>query len=155
MKLEDEITQKRFRGSYHKLAVNILFTGGWLESLIASRLCEHDLTLQQYNVLRILRGVHPDSASVTMLKDRMLDKMSDASRLVDRLETKGLAQRWKCPEDRRRTNIVITERGLALLAELDEVDREMDKLFLAITEDEAALVSDVLDRLRDSTVAET
>src|SRR3989304_4168006 len=86
MKLEEEIKQKKFRNEYHKLAVNILYTHGWLLNNQAAFLKKHDLTSAQFNILRILRGQYLNSASVNLLKERMLDKMSDASRLVERLK---------------------------------------------------------------------
>lgn len=93
MRLEDEIKQKSFRNEFHKLAVNIIYTHSWLMSKIIYMLSQYDITPQQYNILRILRGQFPSPASVSLLKSRMLDKMSDASRLVDRLVEKGLVEK--------------------------------------------------------------
>jgi DNA-binding MarR family transcriptional regulator len=148
MRLEDEIRQKAFRSEYHKLAINLLYTHGWLAGLHAQAFRPYGLTIAQYNILRILRGSHPDPASVALLRERMLDKMSDASRLIDRLEKKGLVERHVCPDDRRRSDVSITRAGLDLLADLDEVERKLDDAFSIISGEEAKHVNDILDRLR-------
>jgi len=99
MKLESEIKQKKFKDEYHKLAVNIIYTHGWLNSHQTEILNKQGLTPQQYNILRILRGRYPEPATVNMLKERMLDKMSDVSRLVERLRIKKLIERKNCEND--------------------------------------------------------
>ncbi len=150
MRLEEEIRQKSFRSEFHKLAVNILFTHGWLVARIADMLRPFDLTMQQYNILRILRGQYPGPASIAMLRERMLDKMSDASRLVERLRAKGLVERRTSESDRRKAGIVITAAGLALLERIDHTDTETMDLFDRITEEQAHLINDGLDNLRGS-----
>jgi DNA-binding MarR family transcriptional regulator len=148
MRLEDEIKQESFRNEYHKLAVNILFTHGWLMNKIQEILSRFDLTPQQFNLLRILRGQYPSPASISLLKDRMLDKMSDASRLVDRLIQKGLVERKICESDRRKVDVVITKKGLKLLEKIDESDSEMDGYLQNLSESEAKKLNDLLDKLR-------
>ena len=148
MKLEDEIKQSSFRNEYHKLAVNIIFTHSWLMSKIYELLDEYDLTPQQFNLLRILRGQYPKPASITLLKERMLDKMSDASRLVERLLAKGLVERKICPEDRRKVDVVITKKGLKLLEKIDKKDNEMDNYLKNLSEVEAKKLNELLDKLR-------
>ena len=148
MKLEDEIKQSSFRNEYHKLAVNIIFTHSWLMSKIYELLDEYDLTPQQFNLLRILRGQYPKPASITLLKERMLDKMSDASRLVERLLAKGLVERKICPEDRRKVDVVITKKGLKLLEKIDNTDNEMDNYLKNLSEVEAKKLNELLDKLR-------
>ncbi len=148
MKLEEEIKQSSFRNEYHKLAVNILYTYSWLMTKIADHLWKFDLTLQQFNLLRILRGQYPEPASISLLKERMIDKMSDASRLVDRLISKGLVEREICPEDRRRVNVIITKKGLNLLKKIDETDQTMDNILKNVSKEEANLLNDLLDKLR-------
>lgn len=149
MRLEEEIRQQAFRNEYHKLAVNILFTHGWLVGLQTKVFKPYDLTPAQYNILRILRGQHPAPASVALLRERMLDKMSDASRLVERLVAKGLAERHVSSDDRRRSDVRISPEGLALLAELDPLEHEIDDIFSVIDMEEARRVNETLDRLRD------
>lgn len=148
MRLENEIKQESFRNEYHKLAVNILFTHGWLMNKIQQILSRFDLTPQQFNLLRILRGQYPSTASISLLKDRMLDKMSDASRLVDRLIQKGLVERKICESDRRKVDVVITKKGLKLLEKIDETDLEMDGYLQNLSESEAKKLNDLLDKLR-------
>jgi DNA-binding MarR family transcriptional regulator len=109
---------------------------------------EYDLTPQQFNLLRILRGQYPKPASITLLKERMLDKMSDASRLVERLLAKGLVERKICPEDRRKVDVVITKKGLKLLEKIDKTDNEMDNYLKNLSEVEAKKLNELLDKLR-------
>lgn len=148
MKLEEEIQQKKFRNEYHKLAVNIIFTHGWLIEYQNRLLKKYKITGAQYNILRILRGQHPNPASINLLKERMLDKMSDASRLVDRLISKGLVDRKICTEDRRRVEVKITTAGLSLLKKIDEHNEEFDKNLKHINEQDAKTINDLLDKLR-------
>lgn len=126
MRLEDEIHQRKFSSEMHKLAVNILYTHGWLVSLLSEALKPHDLTLAQFNILRILRGQYPNPATISLLKERMLDKMSDASRLVERLRVKGLVERAVSDRDRRKANVRITPQGLRVLEEIAPIFAELD-----------------------------
>lgn len=148
MKLEEEIHQKKFRNEYHKLAVNIIFTHGWLIEHQNRLLKEYKVTGAQFNILRILRGQHPNPASVNLLKERMLDKMSDASRLVDRLISKGFVDRKICPDDRRRVEVKITNAGLSLLEKIDEHNNEFDNNLIHLSEHDAKTINDLLDKLR-------
>lgn len=148
MKLEEEIKQKKFRNEYHKLAVNIIYTHSWLLNNQSSFLKKHGITGAQFNILRILRGQFPDPASINLLRERMLDKMSDASRLVERLLQKGLTDRKICPEDRRRVEVVITEKGLNLLNEIDSHDAETDQQFQKLSVEEARTLNNLLDKMR-------
>lgn len=148
MRLEDEIKQKSFRNEFHKLVVNIIYTHSWLMSKIINMLFKHDITPQQYNILRILRGQFPSPASVSLLKSRMLDKMSDASRLVDRLVEKGLVEKKISNDDRRRLDVYITSKGLKLLEKIDNKNKQFDDLLRGITEKEAIILNNLLDKLR-------
>lgn len=148
MRLEDEIKQKQFSSPYQRLALNIIFTASWLQTQSARALKPYGLTSQQYNVLRILRGQQPNPASVGLLQERMLDKSSNASRLVDKLFAKKLVERKTCPSDRRQVDIRITQKGLDLLAELDPVMKMWDTQLKTLTEQEAQLVGELLDKLR-------
>lgn len=148
MKLEEEITQKKFKNDFHKLAVNLMYTHGWFMNHQSKYFKKFGITGPQYNILRILRGQHPHPASVNLLKDRMLDKMSDASRLVERLKQKGLVEREICPNDRRRVEVKINEKGLALLKEMDRIEDRFNKLFKGLTNDEAKTLNELLDKLR-------
>ncbi|MGZ5244022.1 MAG: MarR family winged helix-turn-helix transcriptional regulator [Bacteroidia bacterium] len=148
MKLEDEIKQAKFKSVYAKLAVNISYTHFWVQDQMRQLLKIHQISLQQFNILRILRGQHPKPATINLLKERMLDKSSDASRLVERLRKKGLIERMVCEEDRRSVNIVITEKGLELLTKLESIDEMHSKIFDALSEEEATQLNNLLDKIR-------
>lgn len=149
MKLEQEINQtKKFNNEFHKLAVNIIYTHGWLIQIHHEVFKAYGVTVQQYNILRILRGQHPDPVTVNQLKERMLDKMSDVSRLVERLRVKELLDRKICPDDRRRAEVTITQKGLNLLKELDLKEETITASLSNISENEAKKVNDLLDKMR-------
>jgi DNA-binding MarR family transcriptional regulator len=131
-----------------KLAINLIYTSNWLNSCYNELFKNTDLTPQQYNVLRILRGQHPNTCNLKLIKERMLDRMSDASRIVDKLVNKKLVVRTQCPSDRRSVNILISDKGLALLKELDVMEESNKQLFSNLSEKEIAKLNDLLDRLR-------
>lgn len=107
-----------------------------------------DITPQQYNVLRILRGQYPNPCNLKLVKERMLDRMSDASRIIDKLKTKGFVERHECPNDRRNVDLFITEKGLNLLKSLDHVDEEFKSIFRNLNIAEAKQLNDLLDKAR-------
>jgi DNA-binding MarR family transcriptional regulator len=148
MKIEEEIKQSKFDSELHKLAVNLIFTGNWLGLVTAQFLKRFDLTPQQFNVLRILRGQHPNPATVNLLIERMLDRMSNVSRIVDKLFAKGLVERKTCKKDRRAVDIIITEKGLSLLSEIDSRREEMDSVLNKLSEAEAKQLNGLLDKVR-------
>ncbi|QHT66635.1 MarR family transcriptional regulator [Rhodocytophaga rosea] len=149
MELEKEIQQSKFQNEYQKLLLNIIFTASWLNLRNTQRFKPYGISPQQYNILRILRGQHPKSATVTLLTERMLDKSSNASRLVEKLRVKQLLDRCECPEDRRAVNVRITDKGLALLQKLDQTGDDIRKDFTHISEEEAKLVNRILDGIRE------
>ncbi|MCU0431247.1 MAG: MarR family transcriptional regulator [Cytophagaceae bacterium] len=148
MRLEDEIKQKNFRSDYQKGVVNIIFTFNWLDQKQRDLLKPFDITSQQYNILRILRGQFPNPATINLLKERMLDKMCDASRLVDRLLKKKLVERKTCENDRRAVDIIITQEGLDLLQNLEGVIKEHEKFMHRLSEIEIKTLNELLDKLR-------
>lgn len=150
MGIEEDIQQTRFRNSYQKAAVNLLFTGGWLRDKMKVIFDREDITAQQFNILRILRGSFPSPLSTLQIRERMLEKMSDTSRLVDRLQTKGLVKKIICKTDRRLVDILITEKGKKLLHRLDQQHEQMDAILKNLSEKEAAQLSDLLDKLRNA-----
>lgn len=129
--------------------LNLVYTTNWLTSKQASVFKDSDITSQQYNVLRILRGQHPNPCSIKLIKERMLDRMSDASRIVDKLNTKKLLIRRECPNDRRSVDVVITEKGLNLLKSLDHIDDIAAQALKSLTTDEVNTLNNLLDKLRD------
>ncbi|RAK65978.1 MarR family winged helix-turn-helix transcriptional regulator [Hymenobacter edaphi] len=149
MKLEDEIQQRAFKNVYQKAHLNVVFTAGWLQQRLAAAFKPHGLTLPQYNVLRILRGQHPKPATVNLLIERMLDKTSNASRIVDKLEAKQLVTRQICPSNRRAVDIRITEAGLELLRQTESLADGQSQGLHNLTDEEAAQLSDLLDKIRD------
>lgn len=148
MRIEDEIQSSKFEDNYHKAVVNIAYTEGWLNNTLRCHFERHNLTNQQFNILRILRGQHPKPATVNLLKERMIDKMSDASRIVDRLVQKGLITRCTSSKDRRAVDIRISDVGLATLAKMDAEFKTKDFLKDNLTSEEASQLSDLLDKLR-------
>jgi DNA-binding MarR family transcriptional regulator len=148
MKLENEIVQEIFRNEFHKLAVNIIYTYGWLMRFNTNFLQKFDLTPQQYNVLRILRGQYPNPANINLLKERMLDKMSDASRLVERLKAKSLVDKNISKNDKRHAQVIINNNGLNLLKKIDELDGSFDKAFSLLNTEETKTLNNLLDKLR-------
>ncbi len=148
MKLEEEIKQKEFGSEHHKLLLNVIFTSAWINSFHTQMLKPHGISSQQFNILRILRGQHPKPAQVNLLIDRMLDKMSNASRLVEKLRLKGLVERHTCPNDRRAVNVIITQKGLDLLKTLDKTESKWSSIFENISQSEAKQVNRILDKFR-------
>jgi len=148
MQIGEEIQSNKFEDNYHKAVINITYTYGWLSNTFRCRFERHNLTQQQFNVLRILRGQYPNPATINMIKERMLDKMSDASRIVDRLIQKGLVSRCTNNKDRRAVDIRISEAGLDILSKMDEEFKTKDMLKGNLTEEEAGKLSDLLDKLR-------
>ncbi len=150
MKIEQEIRQRKFKNEYQKAHINLLFTASWLSQHSARILKPYGISWQQFNLLRILKGMHPEPATVKVLTERMIDKMSNASRLVEKLKKKELVERRVCPQDRRRVDIRITEQGLK---SLDEISRRMEeglqKRMSNISIEEAAKLNALLDKMRD------
>jgi len=149
LKLEDEIQQKKFKNETQKLAINLTYTHNWLNAHYSAMFRTSDITMQQFNVLRILRGQYPNPCSVKLIKERMLDRMSDASRIVDKLKAKGLVDRRECPVDRRSVDILITDKGLDLLKSMDNVDENFKSVFKTLTDEEMRTLNHLLDKLRD------
>jgi DNA-binding MarR family transcriptional regulator len=148
MHIEEEIQSTNFEDNYHKAVVNISFTYSWLNNVLRCQFEKHNLTNQQFNVLRILRGQYPNPATVNLIKERMLDKMSDASRIVDRLVQKGLVSRCTNNKDRRAVDIRISDTGLETLSKMDIEFKTKELLKNNLTEEEAGKLSDLLDKLR-------
>ena len=148
MKIEDEIQTKRFRNERHKATINIVFTSNWITGILEKRASTQQITLQQFNVLRILRGQHPQPATNSIVKERMLDKMPDVSRIIDRLVAKELVSRAKSDNDRRAVDVKITQKGLDALADLEESMMMMDVLQDNISEGECQQLNELLDKLR-------
>ena len=148
MKLEEEIQQKKFASPRAKLSVNLIYTYHWLMSKHHEPFKDHGITMQQFNILRILRGQFPNPCTIQLLKDRMLDKQSDVSRLVDRLVLKALVERRVCEKDRRKMDVLISQAGMQLLETLDPIVRRLDDHASALSETEVESLNELLDKLR-------
>lgn len=141
--------QRQFRNEHHKAQVNLLFSSNWLMEGIKQFLSSDDLTIQQYNILRILRG-SGKPLSTLQIRERMLDKMSDTSRIVDRLLKKELVEKKTSQADKRLVDVTISEKGLELLKTLDEKNAALDGIMFNLTHDEAKTLNELLDKLRGS-----
>lgn len=151
MSIEKDIKQQKpFKSTYQKVVVNIIYTSNWMNSEQQSLLKPFDLSAQQYNVLRILRGQFPHPITVNGIIERMLDKMSNASRLVDKLLVKGYVSRCDNADDRRACDIRITESGSQVLKQIDEIQVSWEKSNQFLSDEEAETLSRLLDKLRGS-----
>lgn len=150
MGIEQDIKQTQFRNGFQKAAVNLLYTSGWLRDRMKVIFDKEEITAQQFNILRILRGSFPTPFSTLQIRDRMLEKMSDTSRLVDRLIAKGLVKKITKTTDRRLVDILITEKGKRLLSRIDTQQTEMDAILNNLTEKEAEQLSELLDKMRSA-----
>ena len=148
MGLEKDIHQNTFRNPRQKAMINILYTYGWTIEKIKKFLAREDITHQQFNILRILRGAHPDPLSTLQIRERMLDRMSDTSRIVDRMVLKGLVRKTPCPKDKRLVDVTITDKGQKLLKKMDAEADQIDSIMKSLTESEAEMLSNLLDKLR-------
>lgn len=150
MAIEDEI-KGRFRNEYHKGLINLNYTAKHLGYEFVQSLKKHGLAEQQYNVLRILRGFRAESPlSIGFIKERMLDKDSDVSRIVDRLFEKGLISRKENPDDRRQKSLEITEKGLSLLDNMFNCEQKADTLLANLTVEELKEFNRLLDKIRET-----
>ena len=148
MSLEDDIVQSNFESIHHKALVNIIYTNNYITNELNVIFKNHKITRQQFNVLRILRGQYPNPSNINLIKERMLDKMSDASRIVERLRVKGLVNRIKCPDDRRSVEVSISQEGLNLLAKTDKQSEKFRALLLNLSDKEAVELNHLLDKIR-------
>lgn len=148
MGIEQDIHQNKFTSQKQKAMINLLFTYGWVMERIKQFLSSEDITHQQYNILRILRGAHPQPLSTLQIRERMLDKMSDTSRIVDRLIAKQLVKKTVCDKDKRLVDVVITEKGQELLSRLDSSYDHTMEVMKNVSENDAEMLSNLLDKLR-------
>lgn len=147
MKIEDEIKQQKFKTPHQKAVINLIYTTSWMQGKQKDIFATFNLTVQQFNILRILRGQHPNSTSATEIKVRMLDKNSDVSRLLDRLLAKKVISKRVSPNDKRAADVNLTEEGLELLKAIDKKQNQIDNV-LTLTDEEALMLSDLLDKSR-------
>jgi MarR family transcriptional regulator, 2-MHQ and catechol-resistance regulon repressor len=148
MGIDQDILQSKFRNEHQKASVNLLYTYGWVMEQTKELFASEDITPQQFNILRILRGSFPQPLSTLQIRERMLDKMSDTSRIVDRLISKGLVKKGTCKTDRRLVDVIITDKGKKMLERLDKRQDELDNIIGNLSEKEAGILSELLDKIR-------
>jgi MarR family 2-MHQ and catechol resistance regulon transcriptional repressor len=148
MGIEQDIQQAKFRNAWQKASINLIYTLAWLKEKTRTIFEAEDITPQQFNILRILRGSFPQPLSTLQIRERMLEKMSDTSRIVDRLITKGFVKKVTCKSDRRLVDVIITDKGKKLLERLDTRQDEIDAVLGNLSEKDANLLSELLDKIR-------
>ena len=148
MELGKEIKQNKFKNEYQKAMLNVMYTGNWVNAEHARFFKNYGLSPQQYNLLRILKGQHPMPASVNLLIDRMLDKMSNASRLVEKLRQKNLVERTTSETDRRQVDVILTEEGFAILEKIEHDFDVLEETFKKLSEEEVIFLNKILDKVR-------
>jgi DNA-binding MarR family transcriptional regulator len=148
MSLEKEL-QTTFKNPFQKTRLNIHFTHNFLSNNVNEMIKQYGLSASQFNVLRILRGQHPDAACIGLIKERMLDKSSDVSRIVDRLVVKKLVQRNECSLDRRQKDVIISQNGLDLLSKMDVCEKELDEQLQHLSTEELGTLNVLLDKVRN------
>ena len=149
MSLDNEIKQTTFKNEHSRAMVNLIYTYNHISSHLQKILNPHGLTLQQFNILKILRGQHPERTTNGMIRERMLDKNSDVTRIVDRLIKDELAKREGCVNDRRCVNIHITQKGMELIGRIDECSGQIDGILNMLSSREAAELNKLLDKIRE------
>lgn len=149
MRLNEAIKQNKYKNEHHRLMLNLLYTSGMITASQTRFFKSFGLSPQQYNVLRILRGQLPNPANLGLVQERMLDQMSNASRLVEKLKVKKLVSRKASAQDRRQIDLLITAEGLELLSKIDDVFDDYEKGKSGLTEKEAQQLNSLLDKLND------
>lgn len=149
MKIEEALKTNKFKSDQHKAMLNIMFTASWLRNKVVCKLKCYGISQEQYNVLRILRGSHPTTLCAKDITDRMIDKNSNTTRIMDKLITKEYINKLRGEVDRREVNISITESGLELLKEIDKVEAIDNPNYLNLSDAESGLLSALLDKMRE------
>lgn len=147
MSIDNEINQKTFRNEHQKAILNLIYTYNWITEKARPIFERYDITSQQFNILRILRGAN-EPLSTMQIRQRMLDKMSDTSRLVDRMIKKGFLKKVVCKQDKRLVDITIAEKGKKLLEQMDQCEEEIDTIIKNISEEQAVALNGLLDAIR-------
>ena len=149
MSIDKDIHQQKFRNEHQKAIINIIFTYNWMNERLKIIFDHAGLTGQQFNILRILRG-SATALSTLQIRERMLDKMSDTSRIVDRLIIKAYAKKNVCKTDKRLVDVVITEKGKRVLKKMDSYQDDIDNIFSSLSPAEAKTLNKLLDKIRNS-----
>lgn len=149
-KIEELVRVKQFASPWHRVTINVIYTNNWLNVMLEKRAGAKQITLQQFNVLRVLRGQFPNPVTNNLLKERLLTKTPDISRLVDRIVSKGLVSRTKNSSDKRAVDLLITDEGMKLLQEIEEDMMLDDVLSENLSKEECMQLSELLDKFRGS-----
>lgn len=147
MGIANDINQRKFKSEYQKAIVNLIFTYNWTTEKLKQIFDKEGITMQQFNILRILRG-SDKPLSTLQIRERMLDKMSDSSRIVDRLVLKGLVKKSVCENDKRLVDVIISDNGRTLLQKLDAFETEIEAIVKSLSVEEAATFNNLLDKIR-------
>jgi DNA-binding MarR family transcriptional regulator len=149
MSIDKDINQRTFRNEYQKGIINLIYTYNWMNEKMKKVFDREGITGQQYNILRILRGAGKP-ISTLQIRERMLDKMSDTSRIVDRLVLKDLAKKTVCKDDKRLVDVSISTKGKILLEKIDQYEKDMDAILGSLSDSEAKNLNKLLDKIRQS-----
>jgi DNA-binding MarR family transcriptional regulator len=152
VKLEEAIKSNRFKGEKHKALINVMYSAYWIRNNLSIILKEFGVTLEQFNVLRILNGKHPEPMNVKDIASRIIEKSSNVPRIIDRLVAKKLAKRSPSKEDKRETMVSITENGINLLMEAVKLVDQNREQTINLTENEAKIINDLLEKMREDVV---
>lgn len=147
MGIENDINQTKFRSEHQKAIINFVYTYHWMNERMKAFFEKEDITSQQFNILRILRGAGKP-ISTLQIRQSMLDKMSDTSRIVDRLLAKDYVKKNTCENDKRLVDVSITTKGKKLLEKMDASETEMDDILISLTDTEAKTLNKMLDKIR-------
>jgi DNA-binding MarR family transcriptional regulator len=147
MKIENELKSK-FSSEQQKALINIIFTSNWVSNKIYAELKKYNLTNEQYNVLRILRGSSPDSICLKEISCRMINRHSNTTRIVEKLLNKGYLVKESSDEDRRELSIRITESGMKLLSEIDSNSKIGDGI-VKLSDEDSRQLNNLLNSVRD------
>ncbi len=151
MGIASDINQtKPFRSEFQKATINLMYTHNWLALKMKSFFKSHNITVQQYNVLRILKGA-AKPLSTSDIRERMIEKMADTSRLVERLSLKGWVKREACFDDKRLVDVTITQEGLDHIAGLAGLEKHVESIYENLSFAEANMLNRILDKMRKAT----
>lgn len=148
MRIEEAIKQKKFRNEYQKLTINLIYSSHWILNRHKEFFSRFEITEQQYNVLRILLGQHPQAISTSEIKSRMIDMNSDSSRIVDRLDLKGLVTKRVCKHDKRLVDVSISDQGIKLLERIEKDIQKLDGIVSNLSIEETRELNKLLDKMR-------
>ena len=154
MRIEEALQTSKFIDGQHKATLNLLYTSYWLKTLFSNAMKEHAITMEQFNVMRILKGKHPEQMCVKDIAGRMIEKSSNVPRILDKLLLKKLVKRTTSKSDKRETLISLTDKGMKLLNEANASLAAVSEQFIGINESEAGQLNDLLEKMRKADLPE-